>query len=152
MDDKVQQQKIKLQQKKNKIAAEETRLKLRERKMRTRHLIELGGLVVKAELDYLPTNTLYGALLSLRSALIADNNIKVNWTKIGSEKFDLEQSEFTPVIIKFDQQPEKNIRDTLRSHDLKWNKFRSEWYGNILNLEQLKTDLASVKHDIEIIK
>lgn len=152
MDDKVQQQKIKLQQKKNKIAAEETRLKLRERKMRTRHLIELGGLVVKAELDHLPTNTLYGALLTLRSALIEDNNIKAYWTKIGSEKFDLEQREFTPVIIKFDQQPEKNIRDTLRSHDLKWNKFRSEWYGNVLNLQQLKTDLVSVKHDIEIIK
>lgn len=120
--------------------------------MRTRHLIELGGLVVKAELDHLPTNTLYGALLTLRSALIEDNNIKAYWTKIGSEKFDLEQSEFTPVIIKFDQQPEKNIRDTLRSHDLKWNKFRSEWYGNVVNLQQLKTDLASVKHDIEIIK
>lgn len=152
MDDKVQQQKLKLQQKKNKIAAEETRLKLKERKMRTRRLIELGGLVVKAELDYLPTNTVYGALLTLRDALIADNNIKAHWTKIGSEKFDAEQSEFTPVIIKFEEQPEKNIRDSLRSHDLKWNKFRSEWYGNVLNLEQLKNDLASQKYDIEIIR
>ena len=152
MDDKVQRQKLKLQQKKNRIAAEETRLKLRERKMRTRRLIELGGLVVKAELDYLPVNTLYGALISLRNALIADNNIKAGWTAIGKKQFDLEQSEFTPVIIKFNLQPEKNIRDTLRSHDLKWNKFRSEWYGNVLNLERLKTDLSSVKYDLEIIK
>ena len=45
-------QKKKLAQKKNRIAVEETRLRLKERKARTRHLIELGGLVVKAELDF----------------------------------------------------------------------------------------------------
>ena len=151
MDDKVQLQKTKLQQRKNKIAAEETKLKLKERKIRTRHLIELGGLVVKAELDYLPTNTLYGALLTLQEALIKDDNINTNWTKIGSNKFDIEQSEYIPVIIKFDQQPDKNIRDALRSHDLKWNKFRSEWYGNVYNLDQLKTEINDVKYDIEII-
>ena len=56
----VDEQKKKLEQKKNRLAVEETRLKLKERKMRTRHLIEVGGLVVRAKIDNLPTNTLYG--------------------------------------------------------------------------------------------
>ena len=48
----VVEQKVRLEQKKNRLIAEETRLKLKERKMRTRHLIEVGGLVTKAGLDY----------------------------------------------------------------------------------------------------
>jgi len=49
----VDEQKKKLEQKKSRLAIEETRLKLKERKMRTRHLIEVGGLVVKAKIDNL---------------------------------------------------------------------------------------------------
>jgi hypothetical protein len=60
------EQKIKLEQKKARMQLEETRLKLKERKMRTRSLIEKGGLVTKAGLDHLPNNALYGALLSLK--------------------------------------------------------------------------------------
>ena len=79
----VVEQKVRLEQKKNRLIAEETRLKLKERKMRTRHLIEVGGLVTKAGLDYLPTNTLYGALLSIASSLETNQVIKDEWTKIG---------------------------------------------------------------------
>ena len=70
MQKKVEEQKIKLEQKKNRLAAEEMRLKLKERKARTRHLIELGGLVVKANIHYLPTNTIYG--LNYRSGAKAN--------------------------------------------------------------------------------
>ena len=72
---KVEQQKLKLEQKKNRLVAEEIKLKLKERKMRTRHLIEVGGLVAKAGLDYLPVNTLYGALLTMKSLI---KNSKIN--------------------------------------------------------------------------
>jgi hypothetical protein len=58
----VSEQKIKLEQKKNRLMIEETRLKLKERKMRTRHLIEMGGLLIKANLDHLQINTLYAAI------------------------------------------------------------------------------------------
>jgi len=44
----IENQKVKLEQKKNRLVVEETRLKLKEQKMRTRHLIEIGGLVAKA--------------------------------------------------------------------------------------------------------
>ena len=49
--EKVESQKIKLEQKKARVAMEETKLKLKERKVRTRALIEKGGLITKAGLD-----------------------------------------------------------------------------------------------------
>ena len=147
----VEEKKIKLEQKKNRLAAEEMRLKLKERKARTRHLIELGGLVVKADLHYLPTNTLYGALLSLSEKLDKDNNIRHRWTESGKQKLQQEAKLFTPVIVKFNDIPEKELRDSIRSHGLKWNKFRSEWYGNVNDIESLKNTLKHVKHSIEIL-
>ena len=74
--DNVQLLKDKLAQKRNRLAAEEIRINLKERKLRTRRLIEMGGLVVKAKLDHLPTNTLFGALLTNFESLAKDSNIQ----------------------------------------------------------------------------
>ncbi|MCC8406642.1 MAG: conjugal transfer protein TraD [Rickettsia endosymbiont of Sceptobius lativentris] len=79
---------LKLEQKKAKIITEEARLRIQERKARTRHLIEIGGLVVKAKLDYLPTNSLLGAFVSLKEKLIQYPSIQDHWTKIGINIFD----------------------------------------------------------------
>ena len=105
----VVEQKARLEQKKNRLIAEETRLKLKERKMRTRHLIEVGGLVTKAGLDYLATNTLYGALLSIASSLETNQVIKDEWTKIGKTKLDQEQTTKHAVILKFEQEPNRGF-------------------------------------------
>ena len=106
----VVEQKVRLEQKKNRLILEETRLKLKERKMRTRYLIEVGGLVTKAGLDYLPTNTLYGALLSIATSLETNQVIKDEWTKIGKTKLDQEQTNKHAVILKFEQEPSNEIR------------------------------------------
>lgn len=148
---KVNEQKVRLQQKKNRLIAEETRLKLTERKMRTRHLIEIGGLVVKANLDHLATNTLYGALLSLASSLEKDSTIKDEWTKLGKTKLDTEKQNKTAMILKFVEQPSEVIRQSIRNHGLKWNKFRQEWYGECSNVDSLKENLDNTPHTIEII-
>jgi hypothetical protein len=145
----IAQQKIKLEQKKNRLIAEETKLKLKERRMRTRHLIEVGGLIVKAGLDHLPTNTLYGALLSLSSSLERDASIKDEWTKLGKMEFDREQKNKHPVILKFNKQPDSELRQIIRNHGLKWNRVRQEWYGEILNIDDLKNNLGSVKYELE---
>lgn len=147
----VDNQKVRLEQRKVRLAAEETRLKLKEHKMRTRRLIELGGLLVKANIDFLETNTLYGALLSLSAQLDSDSKIKDKWTKTGATKLSEEEQKYTAVIIKFEGEPEKLIRDLLRSHGMKWNKFRHEWYGNVTNLDQLKQDIGDKPHNLEII-
>ena len=148
----VKEQKQKLEQKKNRLAAEETRLNIKERKMRTRHLIEVGGLVVKAELDHLPTNTLCGALLSLKNALAENASIFNEWTNLGKAALDKEEKNRTAIILKFDALPSSEIRTQLRTHGLKWNRLREEWYGYINDLNSLKDAITSIKYDIEIIK
>ena len=145
----VVEQKVRLEQKKNRLILEETRLKLKERKMRTRYLIEVGGLVTKAGLDYLPTNTLYGALLSIATSLETNQVIKDEWTKIGKTKLDQEQTNKNAVILKFEQEPSNEIRKVIRNHGLKWNKLRQEWYGYVFNINALKNDLGVTLYQIE---
>jgi hypothetical protein len=147
------QQKKKLEQKKARIALDETRLKLKERKMRTRALIEQGGLITKAGLDYLPSNALYGALLSIKKDLDVNENLLSKWIVEGQAAFNAEKRKTTPVILKFDDQPTSDIREFIRSHGLRFNRFRKEWYGNIPNtrLEDLKNSLGKIKYNLEII-
>jgi hypothetical protein len=147
----IDQQKIRLEQKKNRLVLEEARLKINQRKMRTRHLIELGGLIVKAQLDHLPTNSLYGALLSIAESLKTNQAIKEQWTKIGKDILDQQQKNKQAVILKFATQPPRDIRELIRAHSLKWNHLRQEWYGYLLDLDSLKQALNSTPHHLEII-
>ncbi|CAL4866997.1 hypothetical protein MMA231_01246 [Asticcacaulis sp. MM231] len=69
-----------------------------KRRERTRHLIELGGLVIKAKLDDLTMDdrtVLYGAFLTLATKLKSGEgaaNIEV-WRKTGKRAFDTEAEE-----------------------------------------------------------
>lgn len=81
-------QRLKLQQKRARMIMEEAKLKIQERKIRTRHLIQIGGLVAKAKLDNLPTNSLFGALISLKNELTRHPEIQDQWVKIGKNVFD----------------------------------------------------------------
>ena len=146
------EQKIKLEQKKARMQLEETRLKLKERKMRTRALIEKGGLITKAGLDHLPINALYGALLSLKKDLDANENLLSSWIVKGNAAFNSETKNSIPVILKFDDEPSSDIRTFIRSHGLRFNSFRQEWYGNAYRIEELKTSLGKIKYNLEEIE
>jgi len=147
----VKEQKKRLEQKKNKLAAEETKLKIKERKARTRHLIENGGLIAKAGLDHLPSNALYGALLSLKEQINENHQIIAAWIIKGDKAFNQEKKAFIPVICKFNSEPIKDIRNSIRSLGLRWNKFRQEWYGNIQNIDSLKKTIKDTEHELEIL-
>ncbi|XVN41447.1 MAG: conjugal transfer protein TraD [Rickettsia endosymbiont of Argas persicus] len=86
--DNVIKRRLKLEQQKAKVVMEEAKLKIQERKTRTRHLIEMGGLVVKAKLDCLPTNRLLGALVFLHNELVQHPSIQDQWTQVGKDIFD----------------------------------------------------------------
>lgn len=146
-----EEQKLKLEQKKARMAIEETKLKLKERKMRTRFLIEKGGLITKAGLDYLPTNALYGALLSIKKDLETNHNLIPNWIINGNAAFNAEKKETDAVILKFGDAPNSDIIGFLRSYGLRFNRFRNEWYGNVINLDDLKTKLGKIQYNLEII-
>ena len=75
----IEEQKQKLEQKKARMVLEEAKLKIKEEKMRTKSLIEKGGLIAKADLDYLPSNALYGGLLFLKTQIEDDENIIGRW-------------------------------------------------------------------------
>jgi hypothetical protein len=146
------EQKIKLEQKKARMILEEARLKFKERKMRTRALIEKGGLVTKSGLDHLPTNALYGALLSIKKDLDDNENLLAAWVVKGNSAFNAEKKDTTPVILKFPEEPNSDIRAFMRSHGLRFNSFRSEWYGNALRLDELKTSLGKIQYNLEVIE
>lgn len=148
----VEEQKKKLEQKKNRLSIEETKLKLKERKARTRHLIENGGLITKAGLDHLPSNALYGALLSLKEQINESQEIMAAWVVKGDAAFNEEQQKFTPVILIFENPPEKEIRDQIRSLGLRWNKFRKEWYGTCTDLDVLNAVIKNQQHKLEVLK
>ncbi|QOT74660.1 conjugal transfer protein TraD (plasmid) [Sphingobium fuliginis] len=66
------------------------------RRERTRHLIELGGLVQKAGLVDLTDDdraTLYGAMLDLAAKAREDGNALELWKRRGKRAFDVEAGE-----------------------------------------------------------
>ncbi len=146
------QQKIKLQQKKARLIMEEINFKIKERKMRTRHLIQVGGWVAKAEIDNLPANSLFGALVSLKQELAKTPEIQEQWTAVGRELLDHEDNIRIAVILKFETKPIESIRTHIRQHGLKWNALREEWYGYVSNISALKSGLLDIQYQIEIVK
>jgi len=71
------------------------------RRERTRHLIELGGLVVKARLVELTGDdraTLYGAFLTIADRLHSDerSNALTLWQRKGKRAFNAEQDAQLP--------------------------------------------------------
>lgn len=145
--------KTKLEQKKARLAAEEVKFKIKERKARTRLLIELGGLVVKAELESLPSNTLYGALLSLKDQMKTNNkNIIDTWTKVGRSVFDKEEKDKQTIILTFESEPPKELTSKIRNLGLKWNFVRKEWYGYVADMDLLKDTIKEQSHKIDVIQ
>ena len=163
----LEKKQILLEQRKNRLLIEETKLKEKQRRLRTRNLIEYGGLIAKAKLDHLSKTTLFGALLTLKTKLEQTNasnhnntntdTIISNWATLGKEYLEKEQQQTTPVILSFIEKPPLNIRQEIRKLNLKFNSFRNEWYGNILDLNSLKSLLQNnnlqpdVNYSIELV-
>ena len=142
----------KLEQKKVRSQQQEAILKLKERKARIRHLIAIGGLVVKAQIDHLPSDVLLGACLYIKDSIQKDSHIVNSWKKLGTTIFEQETKNKTPVLLKLDQKPELSIRTLIRSRGLKWNALRQEWYGYAENIASLKKELGDLKFSLEILK
>lgn len=141
-------QKEKLERLKAKLQSQEQKLKTLERKKRTRRLIELGGLIVKAELEALNNNTLLGALLSLKASIDKNETLLNEWTEQGAQAFETQKQEegvrgngmnTLPLVITFKTEPPRELKSQLRDLNFKWNPFRKEWYGygDMRNLQSL---------------
>ncbi len=83
----------KLEQRKNRLKQLESALNAQERKNRTRRLIELGGLVSKAQLENWSANALLGGLLSLKEKEVDASQMNL-WTHKGGKVFSSDNSKF----------------------------------------------------------
>ena len=144
----LEDEKKKLALKKSRIEAQEKRLKEKERKVRTRRLIELGGLISKAGVDELNNNALLGALLDIKERLKEESTIK-KWKDKGAAAFEKDRAQNgEALIVSFDSEPPREAKDVLKKLGLRWNRFRREWQGyakkDILEKE-LKDFIARVE-------
>lgn len=143
----IEKRKKALEQKKNRLKEMEATLNAQERKRRTRHLIELGGLMAKAKVDGWNPNTLLGALLELKEKEKDKKQIEA-WTQKGGAAFAKDKPFKTPVIVKFEDKPSPEVRSSLRSFGLKWNALRQEW-GGYTDIQELQTLIKDQKATIE---
>ncbi|MCB1106600.1 MAG: conjugal transfer protein TraD, partial [Chlamydiia bacterium] len=98
-------------------------------KVRTRRLIELGGLVSKAGVEGLNNNALLGALLEIEGKMKEESTVK-KWKDKGAAAFERDKAQNgEPLIVSFDAEPPREAKDKLRDLGLRWNRFRREWQG-----------------------
>lgn len=76
-----------------------------ERRKRTRHLIELGGLLVKADIVELTEDdraTIYGAMLEMADRLRSNDGEQVRsaWRRLGMMAFETDQPPDTQDVRK----------------------------------------------------
>ena len=117
-----------LEQRRNRLKQLESSINTLERKQRTRRLIELGGLVVKAYLDTWPSNTLFGAFLFLKNK---ENNQqqKDDWTFNGRIHFIANKKRKLPLTLTFPVFPGEDLCTALKGLGFTWNLTQHKWEG-----------------------
>ena len=120
------------EQQKARLAEQEAKLKDAGRKVRTRRLIEAGGLVEKANLLDLDANAFYGALLSLREGA-SDNKQVEQWAALGGRAFAREararEDGKEPIVLTFPAALAKEATAPLRAAGFRFNTVLQHWEG-----------------------
>ena len=120
------------EQSKARLAEAEAKLKLDERKQRTRRLVEAGALVEKVGLLELDSNTLYGALLSLRDGA-GDKAQAEKWAALGGRTFAREAKARDEgkeaVLLTFAAPLPKEATTALRKAGFRYSKVMQHWEG-----------------------
>lgn len=135
----LQERKAELERQKIAVIGKEKALKEIERKERTKKLIEMGGLVVKAGIDTLDTHALYGAFLSIKEKM-NKAEILQQWSQKGASAFAKggNAGEGIPLVVQFKEKPTDEARAAIRALGLRWNAIRQEWQG-IANPEEVES-------------
>jgi hypothetical protein len=109
---------------------EAARLKLIQKKQRTRRLIEIGGLAVKAGIDELPAAALYDRFLRIADEA-KDAKAVTQWERAGSRHFQAEEDTRVVAVARFAAKIEPEVAASLRSIGFRWNRFLKQWEGNV---------------------
>ena len=122
-----------------KLSRQQAALKDVSRKERTRRLIELGGLVAKAELDHLDAATLFGALLAVKNVIAENSAILADWKRHGGSTLTAQSQADSrePLIVSFAAEPTVETRKALKALRLRWSAVMGHWEGiadpNVVN-------------------
>lgn len=151
MEMNLEEEKKKIALNKSRLEAKEKRLKEKERKIRTRRLIELGGLIAKAGVEELNNNALLGALLEIKDNIKEEASIK-KWKDKGAAAFEKDKAQNgEALIVSFDLEPPREAKNKLRELGLRWNPFRKEWQGYAIK-ELVEKELKSFEANIESVE
>lgn len=115
---------------KAKAEQEAAQLKLMQQKERTRRLIEIGGLAVKAGIDGLPSSALYDRFLHIATEAKDDKAVAA-WERAGSRHFQKEEDTRVVAVARFPEKIEPELAASLRSIGFRWNRFLKQWEGNV---------------------
>jgi hypothetical protein len=140
-----------LEQRRNRLNQLESSINTLARKQRTRRLIELGGLVMKSHLDTWPSNTLFGAFLSLKDKE-ENQEQKAAWTFNGRIHFIADKKQKTPVTLTFPSFPGEDLRQALTVLGFTWNAPQQKWegYGDVEELRNLLEPHGGVVREAEV--
>ncbi|MCW2247861.1 hypothetical protein M2352_003495 [Azospirillum fermentarium] len=117
--------------KKAQAEQEESRLKAAQRKERTRQLIELGGLIVKAKIDHLPPSALYACFLRIADEA-QDKDQVTRWEREGGRHFQAEEDARVVAVAKFPERVSAETAAALRKLGFRWNKLMQQWEGRVI--------------------
>lgn len=133
----IERRKKAFEQRRNRLKQIENSLNTQLRKQRTRRLIELGGLVVKAQLEEWPSNLLLGGLLFLKKE--ADTDVQADWAYQGRLRFAVDTRHKTQAHVTFPSFPEGELLRDLEILGFTWNAAEHFWdgYGDVRELKLL---------------
>lgn len=129
---------------------EQARLKIMQRKERTRRLIELGGLAVKAGIDGLSTAALYDRFLAI-AAEAKDPAAVAHWERAGSRHFQKEEDAKVVAVARFVGTIETELAASLRAVGFRWNRLLHQWEGkvNFAEAKALVEGMGGVIEEVE---
>ena len=116
---------------KAKAEQEAARLKLIQKKERTRRLIDIGGLAVKAGIDELPATALYACFMHIAKEAQNPDTV-TRWERAGSRFFQEEEDLRVVAVARFLDKVEPEVAAALRSAGFRWNRFLKQWEGKVL--------------------
>ena len=124
---------------------------IKARKIRTRHLIEMGGLVVKAEMDHLSSDVLLGALIYAKEQMALHGNLQEAYSKLGEIAFNRYKRGKIKVILRFKEEPDVYIRQKIREIGMKWSFKAKEWHGEVEGLGVLKETVQGLDCNLKTL-
>jgi len=148
----------KLQNTRDRLKKESLALRQKEKKFSERRVIEFGLIVNRLDLD-IDVDVFLGAMLHIKKLIGSDSNIKDKWREeAGKYRDNLVKlkKQKRGVILKIEENVERSNFDEklgkeIRNFGLKWNSFRREWGGYVMDYEVLVEYLDSmgVKYRID---